>query len=78
MFVPDKLPFELGGSPDIDVEDAVLAAHGIPTSTRLEARLVGLESTDPIDMDGVRSVRGFSLTALPSESIDQQLDIRPL
>jgi hypothetical protein len=68
-------PYEFGGSPDIDAEDAILAANGIRPYNGLELGLIPLEVADPVDTDGVRSVEGFSLTALPTGSIETRLGI---
>jgi hypothetical protein len=72
MYFSHPSPYELGGSPDIEAEDAVLADHDIKPYTGREIDLLRLEGTDPIDMDGVK---GFSLTAFPFEPIDQRLGI---
>jgi hypothetical protein len=65
-------PYELGGSPDIDAEDEVLAANDInPRHGTVE--LVSLEDADPIDPSVPRSVRGFSLTAVESETFRRPL-----
>ena len=75
MYFNGPSPYELGGSPDIEAEDAALEELDIMPRPEMRLGLIRLDGTDPIDMDGIRNIQGFSLTAIYEEPIESRLGI---
>ena len=61
--------YEFGDPSETALENAVLAANGFDAGSMMpEAVAPRLDDTDPIDVEnGLRTVRGFSLTSFREE-----------